>query len=176
MTNFNGSDDRASTSEIESVYNFVGRYVIVFQEIEGRIDEILILARGQERRGECLSWLAKKTFEVKLTALKRTLKAEQCFRTSDLEGWNEMFQSVIWRLDAERLRRNGILHSRFLFDFMAIGSPVLRTHVKRKKGEDAPYFDQEYLSQAKRDKITSEIVQLAFDLGQLHVQLSHLQV
>lgn len=78
---------------------------------------------------------------------------------------------VIDRLDAERLRRNGILHAQFLFDFLAIGHPVMQVDVRRRHGDVE--FNREDLSRARCDEIMDEVAQLAFDLNFICVQLRH---
>lgn len=78
---------------------------------------------------------------------------------------------MVDRLHTERKRRNGILHSQFLFDFLAIGQPIMRSDVYRR-GHDVD-FTQEDLSQARCDEIMGELAELAFDLNFVCVQLRH---
>lgn len=174
MTRIRWRDDPNAVREVERFYKFVGEYVILFQWLEGRIDEIFLLARGHERRPDTFSWLARQTNEKKVDAFFELIIAGSPFRAVHVEGWEERLRSVIDRLHTERRRRNGILHAQFLFDFLPIGAPVLRTHVRREGGN--PVFDHEDLSPERCDQIIEEMAQLAFDLNMVCVQLHHAYV
>jgi hypothetical protein len=157
--------------EAERLYKFVGEYVIVFQWLEGKIDEMFLLARGRESREETFGWLAQKTNAQKVDAFYEMIIADKPFRPVTLDGWSDRLISVRDRLHAERRRRNGILHAQFLFDFLTIGAPVVRTHVTQRNGN--LIFEQDDLSPSRCDEIMRDLAQLAFDLNMLCVQLYH---
>jgi hypothetical protein len=171
MTRGRWLDDPNAVAEAERLYAFIGRYVISFQWLEGRIDEMLLLAQSHQNRADTFAWLARKDNKTKIDAFKELVKRDGPFREITVAGWAERFDEVITRLHAERQRRNGLLHAQYLFDFLAIGAPVLRTHVQRLEGE--LNFDQQELSPGRCDEIMREVVQLSFDLNIICVQLYH---
>jgi len=158
--------------EAERFYNFVGTYVISFQWLEGQIDEMLILARGYANRRNTIAWLAKKRNEQKVDAFYEIITANKSLCLVQGSDWRDRFKSIRDRLHNERRRRNGILHSQFLFDFLAIGEPVMRTHVTQRAGNLA--FDREDLSPKRCEDILRELAQLAFDLSMIYAKLRQL--
>lgn len=171
MTRDRWLDDPKAVEAAEAIYAFVGKYVVAFQWLEGKIDEMFLLARGEENRRETFAWLATKTNSAKIDAFRALVTQQGPFRPIAREDWPVQFDAIIERLHAERRRRNGLLHAQYLFDFLAIGAPVLRTDVQRYEGE--PHFSQEELSAQRCEEILGEIAQLSFDLGMICVQLRH---
>lgn len=157
--------------EAERIYKFIGQYVVFFQWLDGRIDEIFLMARGHESRPETLSWLAKQTNDNKVKEFSKLIISGAPFSPVYVDGWGERLQSVVERLQNERRRRNGIMHAQFLFEFLPINVPVLRSHLQREG--DIPVFDQEHLSPERCGQIIEELSQLAFDLNMICVQLRH---
>ncbi|PYF06268.1 hypothetical protein C8J30_1322 [Rhodobacter viridis] len=157
--------------EAERIYKFIGEYVVCFQWLEGRIDEIFLMARGHKRRPETLSWLTRQTNDNKIKEFVKLITSGVPFDPVCVDGWGERLQSVVGRLQNERRRRNGIMHAQFLFDFLPVNVPVLRLHLRHEN--DVPVFDQEYLSPQRCDQIIEELAQLAFDLNMICVQLRH---
>lgn len=174
MTKGRWQEDPAAVREAERFFMFVGLYVISFQWLEGKIDEIFLLARGHENYQQTHTWLAQQTNEKKVDALRCLIFAGEPFAPVMIDGWESHVDTVISRLHAERRRRNGILHAQFLFDFLTIGAPVLRTHVRKIGG--SAVFDSEDLSASRCDQIISELGQLSFDLNRIHIQLVHAYV
>ncbi|MGY8678307.1 hypothetical protein Q2941_10860 [Bradyrhizobium sp. UFLA05-153] len=62
------------------------------------------------------------------------------------EAWLKSFDEIMQRLRTEATRRNKIVHSLYIFDFMEIGHPPLRSKRTRKTGEIS--FDQEQVDAA----------------------------
>ncbi|UPJ59481.1 hypothetical protein [Bradyrhizobium sp. 192] len=87
------------------------------------------------------------------------------------EEWVTSFDEVMQRLRAEVTRRNKIVHSLYIFDFMKIGYPPLRSKRTRKK--TGASFDQEHVDAAYISKATSDVAILSFDAGMALVQLRH---
>ena len=85
--------------------------------------------------------------------------------------WLTSFDELIQRLRAEGTRRNGIVHSVYILDFMEIGKPPLRSKRRRKKG--APDFDQEEIDAKFITRAISQIAELSFDVGMAFIQLVH---
>jgi hypothetical protein len=171
MTKNRWMENPEAVREAERFYKFVGEYVISFQWMEGKIDEVFLLARGHDARAKTFSWLAQKTNAQKIDEFQTLVKAGTPFGYVAIDGWYDRLRTVVDRLHEERRRRNSILHAQFLMDFLAIGAPVVRTHVKRQAGD--VIFEQEDLSPTRCDTIMGEIAQLAFDLGMICVQLIH---
>lgn len=163
--------DSHATQEAERLFRFIGAYVVAFQHLEGKIDEMLLLARGQENRDRTFKWLAQKTTELKIKKFDALVKAEEPFRRVGIDDWYAGFDAVIKRLHQERERRNGLMHGQFLFDFLGLGGPTLRTHVKSRDG--GAVFDQEWLSPKNCEIIMGESADMSLDLGRICVQLSH---
>lgn len=105
----------------------------------------------------------------KVKAFKTLALSEDVVAKITLDDWITRVDNVVERLHDERRRRNGILHAQFMFDFLAIGAPVVRTHIKDQ--DAAPLFDQEQLSSERCDDIMVEIGRLAFDFGLLIASL-----
>ena len=171
MTRDRWQEDPTAVREAERFFKFVGQYVISFQWLEGKIDDIFLLARGHNNRKQTFAWLAQQTNEKKIDAFRDAIFDGAHFAPVLVDGWEARVYSVTDRLHAERRRRNGVLHAQFLFDFLAIGAPIMRTHVRRKGGSVA--FDSEDLSPERCHQIISEVALLAFDLNMICVQLRH---
>ena len=171
MTRNRWEDDPAAIAEAERFYSFVGQYVISFQWLDGQIDQMFLLARGHDEWNETHHWLAGLRNVDKINAFRDLVQADEPFDRIQIDGWYEHFEQVVDRLHTERKRRNGILHSQFLFDFLAIGQPIMRSDVHRR-GHDVD-FTQEDLSQARCDEIMGELAKLAVDLNFVCVQLRH---
>ncbi|WP_026793239.1 hypothetical protein [Pleomorphomonas oryzae] len=164
-------EDPEAVLESERLYNFIGKYVISFQWLEGKIDEIYFLAKGAENRMPTIEWLSKKTIAQKIDGICSLIHDGETFRPVKIDGWYDKVSSVVARLHQERDRRNSILHSKYLFDFLAIGIPVLRTRARRQN--EVVSLDQEYLSPDRCRQIMDEIGFLSFDLNMIFVQLLH---
>ena len=63
-------------------------------------------------------------------------------------GWAEAFATVIDRLRQEGSRRNGIVHSQYLFEFVEAGMAPLRSDRRKKDG--VPQFEREFLDPDRR--------------------------
>lgn len=171
MTKGRWLEDPKAVREAERLYGFVGRYVIAFQWLEAKVEEMILLARGHDNRTNTLEWLARRTNYDKVEELVAIVTGEDMFREIKVEGWQERFQDVMARLHAERRRRNSLLHAQYLFDFLAIGAPVLRTDIERT--DTGVQFKQEELSPERCDEILGEVAALSLHLNMVCVQLIH---
>ena len=163
MTRDRWLEDPKALEQAERLYAFIGKYVISIQWFESKIDELFLLAKGHDKWSETQAWLAGLFFKNKIRRFHNLALADGRPMLHDTEDWTRKITNLRRRLDAERERRNGILHAQFLFDFLAIGHPVLRSRIKDDHG--APEFDQEYLSPERCDEILTEVAQLAFEFG-----------
>lgn len=172
MTRDRWIDDPKALEEAEKVYAFIGMYVICFQWFEDKFDEIFTLGKGIKNSKETQSWLVKKTFSDKLKTFRKFARDESIFHPSPQKGWYENFDLIMDEIDAERERRNSLVHSSFLFDFLAIDQPVISTEKKKVNGE--AQFVQNELSSENRDRVLKEIADLSFRFSMACVQLRNL--
>lgn len=113
MTQDRSHDDPDALHGTERFFKFVGQYVIRFQCLEGKIDDVFLLALGHDGCEQAFAWLAQQTNDKKIDAFRDLISAGEPFAPVGVDGWGASVQSVIDRLHVERHRRNGILHARF---------------------------------------------------------------
>ena len=92
-------------------------------------------------------------------------------RKNQRPGWTESFEALVQRLKKEGQRRNSIVHSQYLFEFVKAGMPPLRSDRRNRDG--VAEFDQEDFDRERTDAILKELAMLAFDLSQARIQLVH---
>lgn len=109
----------------------------------------------------------------KICLLTKLAKDENIFSKVSAYNFEEFFDLVVERLHLERERRNSLIHSKFLFDFLAIGAPVISTGTTRQDGGFS--FQQNGLTREYCDSVLREIAELYIDLNHAHVQLVHSQ-
>ena len=173
MTRGRWEDDPAAIAEAERFYRFMGEYVVSFQWFEAKMEEVIFLARGEKAFDETRTWLAEANLVDKINAFHELADDKSLFDTSDVKGWSERLRLAAERVHGERKRRNRLLHSKFLFDFLAIGSPVIRTNARRRDGRLS--FEREDLSIERCDEIMHEMAALAMEFNMLCVQLVHVR-
>lgn len=165
-------NDSESDVEAGRIYRFIGEYVVIFQWLEAKVEEVILLGRGHQHWKDTASWLAKNTNAQKVDCFIELVTAPEPFQPQAIEGFQSRLKVLGDRLHGERHRRNSVLHSKFLFDFLAIGQPVLRTNARRKDGQIV--YENEDLSTDTCDQIMTDIAKLAFELNMVCVQLVHL--
>ena len=159
--------------DAEPIYTFLGIYVAAFQAMEGGLDQILVLAGGWRARSATLDRLARLSNAEKVEAAMAAAREEPRFsRAQAIPGWSVRIKALCGSLVAERLRRNGILHSSYMLRGVELGLDAIRTHRRRREG--ALQVDQEVLSRTRMDEILDEVATLSIELGQVHLQLIHL--
>lgn len=160
MTKGRWEENSAAVEEAERFYKFIGEYVISFQWLEFKIDEILLNAGDRERLAT-YEWLVKQTNAKKVEAFYELARANSALASEMVDGWESLLTSVVARLHAERNRRNGLLHAQFLFDFLDIGQPVMRSHLHNRGGEVV--FEHEDLSAERCEQIMKDLASLSLD-------------
>lgn len=164
--------DRRTDQEADRLYRFLGQYIIIFQWIESQLDQILLLAHGHENWEKTQTMLASKRNVDKFHAVEAVVMMPRPFgRRAGRPGWTEAFTTLLERLRQEGRRRNGIVHSQYLFEFVEAGMPPLRSNRSKKDG--ATEFDREALDSARTEAILREIAMLAFEVSQARMQLVH---
>lgn len=146
--------------------------MIIFQWIEGVLDEILLLAWGHENWATSQAKLAKMTNEEKVDTVKRVVFTSPEFaRVHTRPEWCARFKIVIQRLHQQRLTRNAIVHSQYLLNFADAGLVPLSSMRRRSAGQGV--FQRQELTKAFQAKLVSDLAQLALDLNFIRVQLVH---
>ena len=172
MTETSTSGGAWTEADTEALFNTIGRYVIIFQWIESILDQILLLAWGYENWADSQAKLAKMKNEEKVDAVKEVVLTSPDFtRVHTRPKWCAAFESVICRLHEERMRRNAIVHSQYLFEIADAGLAPLRS--KRGKSEGKATFDQQPLTKEDQKKLIGDLAQLAMDVNFVKVQLVH---
>jgi hypothetical protein len=160
-------------SDYEALFANIGRYVIIFQSIEGLVDQLLLLAWGQENWDKSQRRLAKMSNDTKVQTLASTVLESTDFkRVHTRPEFVARFQAVVERLQVERKFRNALVHSQILFEFAekGLGPPLLSARVR---GEPAAKFDQRWLSEGFQQEMLKTVSLLRFDMGFIYTQLLH---
>ena len=93
MTETGDLDAVWTETDTEGLFTSIGKYVIIFQWIEGVLDEILLLAWGHEKQSK----LAKMTNEAKVDTVKRLVFASSDFaRVHTRPEWCSHLAVVCW--------------------------------------------------------------------------------
>jgi hypothetical protein len=163
-------DNPAATEEMTRLFRFIGTYVVGFQDIEAKLDQIIALAIGLDRwhiSHAVISYLshAQKIDLIQNIVQSSAIADEDPFRTDWLASFEKLFQ----RLKQEATRRNKIVHSLYIFDFLEIGAPPIRSKRKRRRVE----LDQEAIDTAFIASATQQVAELSFDFGVALTQLRH---
>jgi len=159
-------------ADTEALFATVGRYLIFFQWVEGKLDQILLLAWGHENWVASQTKLAKMQNFDKVNAVRDAVLTSPDFaRVHTRPDWCASFDLLIERLHKERARRNALVHSQYLFEFVEVGFAPLRSH--REKVDGRAIFDQQELTKTAQEKLLGDLVQLAMDVNFTHVQLVH---
>jgi hypothetical protein len=165
-------EDPKAVDEAEKVYAFIGIYVVSFQWFEDKMDQTFILGKGVRNSKTTLDWLVKKTFSSKIKAFHEFAMDDNFFHRAPQKDWYDEFDIIMKKLDVERNRRNGLLHSTFIFDFLAIGQPVISNEVSKQNGVAKVYNNE--LSVENRDGILKELADLSVDFSMACLQLRNL--
>jgi hypothetical protein len=76
------------------------------------------------------------------------------------------------RVDSECVRRNALLHSSYLFDFLVIGQPIVQTHLEKKQMDETGFnLNQNDLTEERQEEILMELGKLSVDFGFCCTQL-----
>jgi hypothetical protein len=159
-------------ADTEELFAALGRYWIIFQWIEGRLDQILLLGWGHENWNRSQKKLAGMTNSDKIKAVDTlVLKTVDFARVHTRPAWIEQFKSLMEALHNERNHRNSLIHSQILFDFADKGlePPLLST--RKKNGTEM--FERQWLSKKFQQEMLARLSKLAWEVNLLHVQLIH---
>lgn len=159
-----------SDADTENLFTFIGRYVVYFELVEAKLDEIILFVNGHKNWASTQAKLAKMTNDMKIKRVNSAV-VESFERLHVEANWLEHFRQLIDRLGAERRRRNAIVHSQYLFEFIEAGMPPVRSHRKSQAGKGQ--FDQEQFSFERSNEVLREIAGIYLDLSQVHLQIVH---
>lgn len=164
---------RASPDE-ENVYRQVGRLVVIFQALENQLFQLASFALdpehvGHGRRSVADLWfrqLVDKTESSVGDFLDQRGRAEPDFRAR--------LEALLVRCRELARYRNKVVHSAYVF--LEAGGDLLgvvRSDMTRGAEPNEVELDQELLSERSFEEAMSEIAEVAFGIGQCHVQLIH---
>jgi hypothetical protein len=173
VTETDGLKAMWTDADTESLFSTLGKYWMIFQWIEGLLDQTLQLAWGHENWASSHDDLAKMANEQKIEAVRRVvLHSPEFSRVHTRPEWCAHFDSVLTRLHVERRRRNMIIHSQILFEFADawLAPPLLSKRTKAKGKTD---FDRNYLSKEFQAELLKTIGELAVDMSFIRAQLIH---
>ena len=156
--------DAEIEAEVEAFFATIGKYAIFFQEIESKLDQILLLGWGHENLAANRAKLADMTNKRKIDAVEKLVLTPPLYaRARERPELLAFFTTVVQRLHDAREVRNSMLHSYYEFKFTEIGSPVLAFD---RRNETA-----QYMSTDVQRNLLDKVARLAFDVGQVHIQL-----
>ncbi|MBS0234830.1 MAG: hypothetical protein JSR99_15245 [Proteobacteria bacterium] len=156
--------------DTEALFATVGKYLIFFQWIEGKIDQILLMAWGHQNWSQSQARLARMKNHEKINAVDELVQNSNVFaRARTRPDWISSFRLLIEHLHAERDRRNSLIHSQYLFEFAEAGFPPVASH--RRKVNGTAEFRQQDLTPAAQKDLLANLAQLAMDVNFAHVQL-----
>ena len=167
------SGDSAWTdADTEALFATIGRYLLTFQWIEGKLDQILLLGWGEDNRTASQARLAGMRNFEKINAVKElVLNSPDFARVHTRPDWCTEFELLIEHLHNERSRRNTLIHSQYLFRFTEIGLPPIMSHRQRLDGE--PKFIRQILDKDAQQKLLNDLGKLVIDINFTLVQLIH---
>lgn len=157
--------------DTEAMFAALGRYVFIFQYIEAKLDQILLLARGHENWPKTQQQLAKMTFDDRVKEITKIVLTSPDFaRVHARPGWLHSFQKLMDDVDRERNRRNELLHSQYIMEFTEAGLPPVRSSLRKRDVQ--PVQLEDFTAEVQR-KLLEEIVALSVRVNFLSVQLIH---
>lgn len=161
-------------ADTEALFSALGKYLIIFQWIEGLLDQLLLLAWGRENWAASQKRLAGMTNAAKIEAVEAiVLNSSDFARVHTRPDWVAHFKTVIETLHTERKQRNTMVHSQILFEFAEKGlGPPLMSKRTKQDGADTS-FDQHWLSRRFQQTMLGRIGALAVDMNFIYVQLLH---
>ncbi|MEP0391880.1 MAG: hypothetical protein ABJ205_08800 [Erythrobacter sp.] len=163
---------KQSAVELDQVFQTIGEYVLLFQQLESQIDQALLIWWGTENWTQSQRRLEKLSFAAKLSRLKDEFKANPGNqRGRERPEWPGRFEALLNRLDAEREHRNSLVHSAYLFEAFEHGGPIIQSDRVRRQGE--VQFDQTQWTQEYQAQQLKRVRALLTDLGQCRVQIIH---
>ncbi|MGY4484779.1 hypothetical protein ACVWWR_003970 [Bradyrhizobium sp. LM3.2] len=111
-----GEGEQKEKAGIERLFQFIGMYVVVFQDVESKLDQIIQLAIGLERRHVGHGVIALLSNSQKIDLVQSIVHSSEIADGSPAqEAWVTSFDEVMQRLRAEATRRNKIVHSLSIF-------------------------------------------------------------
>jgi hypothetical protein len=114
--------------------------------------------------------VARLSVSDKIDLLSSILFSSRLASGSDMQQkWLASFQEIVAELKSENARRNKLVHSLYLFDFIEIGHPVMRSKRTRRSGSKE--LDQEYIDENYAAEAAEKVAELCFDVGMVRRQL-----
>lgn len=149
----------------------IGKYIILFQQLEAKIDTIFLLfSRDSFSFGQIIrSQLSnREKIEAISTYVNENISSHKDEFSID---WLKGFNDLIGRIKSISERRNKIVHSTYLYDFLNIGHPIMISNKKLKRSELK--FDNEDFNPKDFDEYIYSISSAYYEMNFIHVQLIH---
>src|SRR3977135_3773014 len=95
LTEASSSAAEWTDADTEALFTTIGKYVVIFQWMEGQLDQILLLAWGYENWASTHAKLARMTNEEKVDTVKRTVLTSPDFaRVHTRPAWCAHFEEL----------------------------------------------------------------------------------
>ncbi|MDO9381544.1 MAG: hypothetical protein Q7T86_01650 [Hyphomicrobiaceae bacterium] len=138
--------------------------------MEGKLDQILLLGWGHENwTGSQHRLAAMSNYDKVKAAKKMVLESDDFARVHTRPEWCTAFNELIQRLHCEREFRNSLVHSEYLFHFVELGHPPMKSD--RRRNGRVVEFDNTDFSNDLQEKFMLRLGKLSMDVNFTHVQL-----
>jgi hypothetical protein len=149
----------------------VGEYVILFQQLEAKIDTIFLLfTRDCFKFGQIV--LSRLSNREKLEAISVYVNENVSPHEDEFSvSWLKSFNALVGEIKSISERRNRIVHSSYLYDFLKIGHPIMISNRKLKRSELK--FENEDFNTDDFNEYIYSVSSAYYELNFVHVQLIH---
>lgn len=166
------TDDEKQKSIVDETTKFIGNYIVIFQDIERRLDNILHCAFGE------LTWdinniiFAELSYHSKIKCVRSIVNlCQERAKNEDVERWMPHFNDVMVKCTKEAETRNSIVHAAYEWLPVEYGGVPILTHAKVAKSGNK--IKTEALENVYFEKEIQRLAVLAQEIGQVRLQLIH---
>jgi hypothetical protein len=166
------SEDTAANKIVDKTVKFVGNYVVIFQEIEIKLDGILHLAFGERTWDINNILFAELSYHSKIKCVRSIVNlAQDHAADKKVEKWLPHFNKVMNRCIDEAKSRNSVVHAAYEWLPVDHGLSPILTHARVAKTGTTIKFEQ--LDDEFFEGELKRLCTLAFDIGVIKMQLIH---
>lgn len=155
-------------AETERFFSCLGKYLVAFQWVEGQLDQIILLYRGHENWAQTQEELANLRLHRKIQIVHESLSSP-VFNLREVGDWLDRGEKLLNELDAERRRRNDLVHAQYLFEFVEAGMPPVQSN--RRKGDER--FFQQDIDLNEFERRLRSLAELGIHISLLRTQMIH---
>jgi hypothetical protein len=167
-----------SSRNAKAIYCDIGRYVVIFQALEGELLQICWLLAEPAYDPSAQAALAQMPFKrlVRETSVRiGTFRDERGLDDTEFRrGFWSRFHDLLAHCREIADLRNTIVHSAYVH--LEAGGElhgILRSHMRAKPGAGEAEFDQEFLAARSFDQALRDLSLTTWHLGQCRMQLIH---